>query len=257
MNWDTYLEALRVDSDLLISAAKKGLDAPVPACPGWTVRDVVSHTGQIHRTKAVIVRDGLLERLSDVEMPLPPAAELIDWFAEGARLLLDTLESADPTKTVWTWHSTEQTVGFWYRRMAHETLIHRVDAEQAHGQVSPADPDLFADGIDEFLSVIMEGASEGAETEQGEAIIEISVPGRSWFCRRDFFSGTSMSGRALEREPFYNRIDGEPEAACRVHGSPQAMNLWLWGRGNVGDLDVSGDARIAGELRAAAAAAAR
>jgi hypothetical protein len=35
--------------------------------------------------------------------------------------------------------------------MAHETVVHRVDAEQATGAVGPLDPALVLDGISESL----------------------------------------------------------------------------------------------------------
>ncbi len=60
--------------------------------------------------------------------------------------------------------------------MSHETLIHRVDAEQSHGGVTTADPDLCADGIDELLSLFLGGAPEWSATEQGEGVIEIAFP---------------------------------------------------------------------------------
>ena len=46
--------------------------------------------------------------------------------------------------------STEQTVGFPFRRQAAEALIHRLDAEQTADRVTLLDPELAADGVDEF-----------------------------------------------------------------------------------------------------------
>ena len=46
-----------------------------------------------------------------------------------------------------TWFGPDQTVGFWIRRMAQETVIHRIDAELAAGlPVTPVPGDLAADG---------------------------------------------------------------------------------------------------------------
>ena len=51
-----YLQALRADGTALAAAARVGLDQPVPACEGWTVADLVLHTGMVHRHKLEIVR---------------------------------------------------------------------------------------------------------------------------------------------------------------------------------------------------------
>ena len=256
MNWADYLEAIEINSNLLAAAAKKGLGAAAPSCPGWTVHDVVEHVGRIHRTKFEIVSRELQDGQDDADAPLAAEGDLIDWFAEGAELLLSALQAADPATPVWTWDDSNKTVGFWYRRMAHETLIHRVDAEQAHGPVTSADPELCSDGIDEFMITFIGGAPDWATIEQGEGAIAISTPERKSSYRRDYFSGTTLSGRVIEQDWFYDSVDTGTETACTVKGSSQAINLWLWGRGTAEDLDISGDARIAKQLREDAAEAA-
>ena len=41
-----WLAAIARDAEALAVAARAaGLDATVPACPGWTVTDVLEHTG--------------------------------------------------------------------------------------------------------------------------------------------------------------------------------------------------------------------
>ena len=54
-------------------------------------------------------------------------------------------------------------MGFWFRRMAHETVIHRVDAELAAGLPTAHVPDdLAIDGIDE-VSRFFEGVDDPSE----------------------------------------------------------------------------------------------
>src|SRR6201999_3325814 len=56
----------------------------------------------------------------------------------------------DPRSPAATWYEPEQTVGFWIRRMAQETVMHRIDAELAvDGTVSAIPEELAVDGIDE------------------------------------------------------------------------------------------------------------
>jgi len=52
--------------------------------------------------------------------------------------------------------------GFWVRRMAHETIVHRADARHAAGDATDIPADLAADAIDEWLTV-MSPPNSGAE----------------------------------------------------------------------------------------------
>ena len=63
-----------------------------------------------------------------------------------------------PESPAFTWYGPDQTVGFWIRRMAQETVIHRVDAELGAGvaSIAPIPADLAHDGIDEFLVAFVE-----------------------------------------------------------------------------------------------------
>ena len=65
----------------------------------------------------------------------------------------------------------EGTTGAWARRMAHEALVHRVDAESVLGRpLAPAADGLAVDGINEILTwmagdpdvVTSDGADDGA-----------------------------------------------------------------------------------------------
>ena len=71
----------------------------------------------------------------------------------GLAALLDAMRTVDPATPVWTFSRSDPTATFWHRRMAHETVVHRVDAEQATGAVGPLDPALVVDGIAESLEV--------------------------------------------------------------------------------------------------------
>ena len=184
------------------------------------------------------------------DVPVPPDSELVNWFAEGAAMLVDALAAAEPATPVWTWDHHDHTAGFWYRRMAHETLIHRVDAEQAHGAETQANQQLCADGIDEMLTKFIGGPPECGKVEHGDGIIELRTVWRNWFIRRDTYSGTTPSGGFVKKDWVYNPVDPVSEPNTIVIGSAQAINLWLWGRGSVANLAVTGDVSAADQLRA-------
>ena len=251
MEWTSYLDHVRADSALIAAAAKKGLEPDVPCCEGWTVYDLVGHMGEVQRHKELIVRER--HRSAPKQRIRIPASDRIEWFEEGAEMLLDTLAAADPAEPVWTWHDPEQTVGFWYRRMAQEALIHRVDAEQSHGAVSPVDEALAADGVDEIITVMMTGLPEWASFDGKGNLACLSIPGRSWSLEEGLFSGASpATGNEYTDLLAFEVSDPSAGITASISGDPVAMDLWLWGRGPLEDLTVDGDAALAETLRQAA-----
>ena len=245
-----FLHAIEDDSKALCAAAQRGLDVSVPSCPGWTVRDVVIHTGNLHRQKVTVLKEGLTD--SDFNRA-EPVGDLLDWFSEGYGLLLNALRSVDPAIGMWSWYQPDQTAGFWYRRMAHETLIHRVDAELAHGAVTNVDPVLAEDGIDEALVVFISGYPAWATPEPGTATIRLSTPTRHWSLRAATFSGTTRSGRVISNMPAVILEPDVDKWDCEISGLSAALDLWLWGRGPLSDLEVIGNPEHAEMLRKIAA----
>ena len=251
MEWTTYLEHIRADATRLSDAARGGLDAGVPCCEGWTVRTVVEHVGDVYAEKAAVIDEGWTER-QDRRLG-EPGEPITGWFGESAAHLLEVLSAHSPTETVWTWFDSDQTVGFWYRRLAHETLIHRVDVEQARGLPSTIDESLAADGIDEILTVMMSGGpSWGSVVLEGRSAL-LRVPGRSWSVRLGRFSGTSpATGNTYSDLPALELVDGEASSHVDISGTAGDLDRWLWGRGSLDDLTVEGDHTIAEAVRTVA-----
>jgi uncharacterized protein (TIGR03083 family) len=155
MQHDDYCEAIRREGRALaLAAGDAGIDAPVPSCPEWTVADLLSHVGRIHRWITGLVndrRETIEDHWSQAEPP--PPEERVEWFAAGVDPLADALLSAGPAVEMWTW-TDDHSSGFWARRQANETAIHRWDAQLAAGEPAPLDPALAVDGIDEFLTLL-------------------------------------------------------------------------------------------------------
>lgn len=143
-------------SRLADAAARAGLDAPVPTCPGWEVRDLVQHQSGVHRWATSIVgtprSEGWDVDLIDVVGAWPDDDDLIDWFRAGASSLVETLRAAPDDLDCFTFLKARTPLEMWARRQAHETTIHRIDAEGAAGTATPVPAALATDGIDELLS---------------------------------------------------------------------------------------------------------
>ncbi|GDY30065.1 maleylpyruvate isomerase family mycothiol-dependent enzyme [Gandjariella thermophila] len=112
------------------------------------------HHGTTYRWVEHIVRNRLQRRIRSGEAPL----ELPDdptrypaWLTAGAETLLATLRATEPETPLWTW-AADRHARFWPRRVLHEAVVHRADAELALGRTPHIDPGIAVDGIDEFLT---------------------------------------------------------------------------------------------------------
>ncbi|MGE7438702.1 maleylpyruvate isomerase family mycothiol-dependent enzyme [Kitasatospora sp. NPDC001175] len=141
---------------------------PVPSCPGWTLTDLIRHTGSVQRWFSVLLRQRVQQppRSRDVDLKLPtdPAA-YPDWLAESAVEAAEAFATIDPDTPMWAW-GADQHARFWARRMLFETLVHRADAELALGLHPAIDRTLAVDGVDEFLVNLPFAASFAPGTAQ-------------------------------------------------------------------------------------------
>lgn len=244
LSYSDYLAHIDADAHLLGAAAALGLKADVPCCPGWEVADLLRHITRVHASRVDIISQGLIDSWPP-RRELPDGVEPLEWYRSVATEMSQVLAAADPAAPAMT-HVRERTVGFWIRRMAHETLIHRVDAEQAHGYESAVDPELAVDGIAELLEVLVPNFSDDDEFVPDDASVQVSVADRSWLVQ----PGERMTAKRSEEEARPRAVvvvDGEPGAT--ISGEPDRLMLWLWGRAPLDQMDVNGDVRLAHRLR--------
>lgn len=227
MEYAAFIEHVRQDESRVAAAAQGNLSHDVPSCPGWTVRDLVRHLAEVYEHKIECTR---LNRAPD---PWPPAwpsdRDPIEWLDDAHGRLQEMFERSEPSTPSATWWPPEQTVGFWARRMAHETAVHRVDAELGAGTAAPTvDPDLAVDGIDEILDLMLAGDwSEEPRAESTGQRVAVATAGATWLITLEPASVTvSRSG---------DRSD------ARIEGDPSSVLLWLWGRALDERIERSGD----------------
>lgn len=121
----------------------------VEACPGWDLADLGQHLGGIYRFATTGIIEG-----RGVDEPTGPRerAEMLDWFDTGFASVLEAFEPRDWSRDCWTF-SPPHSVGFWIRRMCHETSLHLWDAETSQGRAARMDSALAADGVDEVVTM--------------------------------------------------------------------------------------------------------
>jgi uncharacterized protein (TIGR03083 family) len=237
MDWATIVEE---QGRALGDAAAHDEAATVPAAPGWDVTELLRHIGQIHARTTVILQTGTTERPSRRNGMLadPPDDGILDWYRATLDDLVGTLRSVeDPEQPAWSFSPDHQRAGFWPRRMAQETLIHRVDAQQAIGQpVTPIDPTLAADGIDEILNIFVPALGAGRSPGDGRSVhLHAHDTDGEWLAR---FNDGAVS---VEQ--------GHVKGNAAVRGPAGDLLLWLWGRQQLDALEVLGDRSAAEALR--------
>jgi len=224
MNHRDYLAQLRDDAQALTRVlASAAPDTPVRSCPGWSLNDLGDHVAAVYLHKTAALRTG--------EEPSPWPPELKDgiWQAPvperleiSSTDLLAELSARDPLQHCWTWYAEDQTVGFWARRMAQETVIHRWDAQDAVGRQTPINSVVAADGIDELLVAFLSGDWSDEPQPGPFGTVDVVAGAERW------------------------RVDLQPDAVAVQHSGPddsaagpadaliqggcEEMLLALWGR---------------------------
>ena len=234
------LDSLDTEGSLLIQLARAGsLTSQIAACPGWTTRDLLIHVGFVYRWAALIVSEARsqppdrAERAGLADPDPGDDAGVIGRLSAAHKAILHALSSALPDLECWTLWPTSPPREFWIRRQVHETLIHRVDLQNAGRRCVQSGFDLAApiatDGVDELICGF---AGRYDRTLRAPTPVTLSLKstdtGRSWWIRIG------------PEEPEFGR--GPAAGDAEVHARSGELLLLLWNRRSPDGLDVRGDA---------------
>jgi uncharacterized protein (TIGR03083 family) len=229
---------IRAEGGRIVAALAAGRGARIPWSEDWTVATCAQHVGGAHHVVAQVVTDRLMAdfgRFSSLAIPDRRSPELANWIAEGTAAVVAALAATDPDAECWSWWPEGRTAGFWQRRMAQETLVHRWDAELGAGlHTAPMDPAVAADGVDEYLDVfagltrVLHTAPAGPSIHvhctdsEGEWLLQLPAAGE----------------RVLTRE--------HAKADVAVRGPAEGLLLMMWGRVDhtAANVEVIGDTDI-------------
>ncbi|MFJ5533713.1 maleylpyruvate isomerase family mycothiol-dependent enzyme [Streptomyces sp. NPDC093261] len=229
-----FVGVLDREGRLLAAAAEEsGTTAKVPTCPEWLVRDLLRHTGMVHRWAAAFVAEGHTAYHPDGGLPDLDGAALLTWFREGHRLLVDTLSGAAPDVRCWHFLPAPSPLVFWARRQAHETAVHRFDAESARGgRPAALGTDFALDGIDELLRGFHARAGSRVRSEEPRVLRVRATD-----------AGDAVWSVRLSEGPPVAVREETGDADCEVSGPAERLYLSLWNR--LPFPDVTGDASVA------------
>jgi uncharacterized protein (TIGR03083 family) len=233
------LDVLGVEGELLASSAEDASeDAPVAMCPGLTIGGTVRHVGSVYRMVVAWLDEG--RRPGDWHRDQEPGESTVAYQREALHVLFERLAAHSPDEYASTWWPADHTYGFWRRRMAHETVIHRTDVQAAAGiERTEIDEDLALDGVDEVLALWFAqklpvlGLS-GTKT----GTVAVRTGGHAWVTRAG--PGETTAWRCSPRE-----AEG---ADATVSGDPAQVYLWLWGRLPLTAVMFGGEFDLAGQL---------
>jgi uncharacterized protein (TIGR03083 family) len=210
-------------------AGSPDLDARVPSCPDWSLRDLVKHLTQVHRFWAAAVMAGPSGKpptVAPAEDTL--SADLLAGSAAATQELIAALRAAGPAAGCWTWwgdSDVPMTSGAVARHQVREAAVHAFDAQLTTGTPQPVPPVIALDGIAEFIDV-----SHGTAGPWPHKPVRIGLhaaEGRSWLL------DLTASGSHV--------IDDQHETAADLHGSASDLLLTLHGRLPLDSLRSEGD----------------
>ncbi len=218
---------IEFDGRRLIEVARSDLSAAVPTCGDWTLRDLAGHMGWVHGLVGSYVASRATEPLSREQMPqVPDDDSVVDFAAASLGRLVDALASIEPETPIWNW-SPRPDAGFYFRRMLHETSVHRWDAENAVEAPSPVDGEHGRDGVDEYFEFVL----PNAQTRK----------------RRDLPSGSLHLHRTDGDGEWIVHADGDEVVMERAHvkgdaalrGPGGSLFLAMWNRLPIDDVSLS------------------
>lgn len=228
--------------DRLETEGARLADAAAQADPGarvpglrWNVEQLLRHTGGVHRWVDDLLRERALvvDTAGELIDSGPrEAAQVAQWFTDGLTELTATLREVAPDLVVPTLMKTPSPVHFWARRQAHETAIHRADAEASIGRPTPIDAEFAQDGIAELLQGFARGRGFAVDT-QAVLLLE-ATDGPSWTI--------TFGGERIESIPTADPKDA-PRADATVHAASCELYRWVWNR--PADAKVAGDPGVA------------
>jgi uncharacterized protein (TIGR03083 family) len=239
---DFWLTASRAEGAAFLAAVSDPgvLSAQVPSCPDWTIGDLVRHLGAFyHRIRVNAGSAGVNDAWGPIVIPEEaPAADdeqVVAWFAaelSGIEAFLETLDTDLPT---WNWAPQARVAAFWHRRCAHETAVHRWDAQVATRLPEPLESKLAADTVAEALDTFLPAGRRRSPADvTGLVHLTATDLDQEWYVR---LRGVGVS--LLDTDTLLD--DDAHPARAAASGSASDLALALWGRVTFEVVETAGD----------------
>lgn len=224
------------------------LHQTVTTCPDWSVFDLVTHVGGLHRWSTRMVDESVTVQRwrTDFDTSSPDiadgAAVAAAWLRDGLDPMTTAFTAASPTRPVWVW-GVDPTARWWPRRMLFETIAHRCDLDITFGRTPVIDPERAVDGVDEYLtnlpftarwndqirSIGGERASLLLISGEVDRAWRIRIGSNGWWWDRpaiDDAGASSVTIRANATDVFL-LLQGRPASSASIDGDSAVLDRWL------------------------------
>ena len=243
---DFWIGALRTEGPAFRAAlTEQALDAPVPTCPDWTVRDLIGHLGGFYDWIGTHVTRGVTTAPEDIRPSgaVPAGVDPEAWWDERYAAILATLEGVEEDLPAWNPMPAPKKAAFWLRRAAHQTALHRWDAQMTIGMAEPVEAKLAADGLAELLDTLLPaGRGIGPRDRYGVIHLVASDLEHEWFVR--------LRGEGLALLDTDTILDSDDHRArALATGSASDLLLALYGRIPLDTLEIAGERSLLDGLR--------
>lgn len=221
IDYGRLLNVIAAEAEALASSSVgQRPERQVPACPGLNLGETARHVGSTYRMTLSWLRDGR----QPVTWQQDPSEgeDLADFVRSGVEPLLDELAIHEPDDPCGTWWPEERNYGFWARRLAHETTVHRMDVQAAAAlPLDPVDDDVAVDGVDEVLSLwFVHRLNVLGVRGTRDGVVSIRTGGQVWLARSGPDGANSWRASVEEADA----------ADADVTGPPMNVYRWIWGR---------------------------
>lgn len=225
-------------------AALVGAREPVPACPPWTMRQLVAHvisglSGWYTYNLTHGNRPTDLAGAWDAQPPLPRGnAERLRYLPRVTADFEALIESLDLDAPCYVFQHRRTGRG-WLLRAATECAVHVQDAEAILADPPPFSAERAATSIDETLRYMWRGALLIGGDPQGEQVPDIPLTLRV----ADLSLAWQVTKQPDDFHVEHVHIDGPP-SALSVTGNHRDVIPWLFGRISDGKPSFTGDPQL-------------
>jgi Mycothiol maleylpyruvate isomerase N-terminal domain len=224
--YEVHVDAIEQEAERIGELAERGVKVAIRNSPGWDLEALLFHLANTFQRASAQLEAP--DRAAEVVPPVRLAGSALECFEESRVALVSALREHDPADPCWNSVGEDLTVGFLARRLAHESAIHRIDAEVARGAATTIDPELAADGVDERLFVVLAHHSEEGELPElgGSICLICSDRDAAW-------SIDASRGRFRVRA-------GRGPADAAVVATASDLFCFSWSRPTIRPLQVTG-----------------
>ncbi|RZU71875.1 uncharacterized protein (TIGR03083 family) [Micromonospora kangleipakensis] len=241
---DFWIGALRTEGPAFAAAvAEAPPETPVLSCPGWTVSDLTLHLAGVYHWVSSFVAAGSTNPPARPTGEPPAGVTPLQLWQHGYDQLMTIFEGLDPEAPAWNWAPQPKKAGFWPRRLAHETAVHRWDAQLAIAAGGPIEAKLAADGVSEVLDTwLPAGRRRTPGHWHGVVQLTAADAAQDWYLR---LRGEGVA--LLDTATVFGHEDHH--ARAQVTATASDLLLALWGRVSFDTLGVTGDRSLLDGLR--------